>query len=272
VPKNGTRLALVGAFVICIALGFGLALVLKDRLGGGTAAEDPCLGRGELIEKWQHEVTQEDIDNASGSRPELRSVTPGMIEYRRCWSPPGNVVTIDEKGNIYNVDQPTLEQLGTYYNEHPDEHPAVKAREQDQKAFVPSGLPQDQTAGCDPTWVKTTIDSMGVVVCHPADWEIQEEEEAGPYPVWIGTDKGHIGVFPRDYVPPDSILNFACDAPELLDTPYGAARLCTMGWDPVGGQSFGLFLPNERPVVANTIEREGKDIVIRVAVNVEDLP
>ena len=240
-PKNGTRLALVGAFVICIALGFGLALVLKDRLGGGTAAEDPCLGRGELIEKWQHEVTQEDIDNASGSRPELKSVTPGMIEYRRCWSPPGYKVTIDEKGNVYSVYFPTLEETEAYYKEHPDEHPAVKAREQDQKAFVPSGLPQDQTAGCDPTWVKTTIDSMKVVVCHPPDWEIQEGEGIGSLSVWIGADEGSISVFPRDFVPPDSLSNFACDKPELLDTPYGTARLCTLGWSSEGGQPFGLF-------------------------------
>jgi len=269
-----TKLTLLGAFLLCIAVGFGLAVVLRERLEG-TAEADPCFGQGELVSKWTANVTQQQIDDAAVSRPELRDAKAGPTEFRKCRSGPGYEVTLDAQGHLYSFTQPSPEQLESYYKDHPDEDPRNKMATAEQGRYVPSGLPQDQTAGCDPSWVKTTLDSVKAVVCHPPDWAILPPQDTNVNGVWIGTDRAIVGILPREYVPPDYNLNFACAKPELLNSPNGIVKLCTLPWDTVGGQPFGLFLPSGRALYAATLEdtpEKGKDVVIRVAVNVEELP
>jgi hypothetical protein len=266
------RLLLLVAFVVCIALGFTLAVVLRERLGGGTAEEDPCFGQGELVESWEAELTQEDIDEAvAASRPDLAEMEPGVVEFRRCRSGPGYEVLMDEYGHVYSFSQPTLEEMEAYYEEHPEESFLEQLERELQESYVPSGLPEDQTAGCDPSWEKTTLDAVKAVVCHPPGWAIRAQDEGI---VWIGTETGGVGVLAPEHVVKSYDASLACENPELLAVPGGTAKLCTLGGELGEEQAFGLILPSGRHLYASAYQGatdEDKAIILRVAVNVEDL-
>jgi hypothetical protein len=272
ISRFTNRLVLVVAFLVCIGAGFTLAVVLRERLGS-TAEADPCFGQGEVVASWEHERTQADIDSLKSSRPDVAAdMKPGMVEYRRCRWGPGYEVIIDEKGNVFSFSQPSMAELEAYYKEHPEENPQEKLNRSLQESYVPSGLPEDQTAGCDPSWEKTTLDAVKAVVCHPPGWAIRKQYENL---IWIGTDRAEVGVLVPGHVAKSYDARLACENPELLAVAGGTAKLCTLPGSLEEGQPFGLFLPNGRHVYANTYAgatAEDKAIMLRVAVNVEDLP
>jgi hypothetical protein len=271
------RVALLVAFLVCIGAGFTLAVVLRERLGGGTAEVDPCYGRGEMVASWEHERTQADIDSLKSSRPDVAAdMKPGIVEYRRCRWGPGYEVIIDEKGNVFSFSQPSMAELEAYYKEHPEENPqnqiATAQAESLQESFVDPDIPEEALAGCDPSWVKTTFEEVGLVFCYPADWEI-----------WKGTlttrgvrsANGHVvvGVFGADSKGTTGTL---CETPELVETAAGTVRICAFPRNPYGqGQGHGFVLPSGREgglSIFDEATQEERALAFRVALNVEVLP
>ena len=177
-PRFANRLALLGAFLLCISLGFGLALVLKERLSS-TAEADPCFGHGQLVEKSQRQVTQQEIDSIKGSAPQLADVPPGLREFRKCRSGPGFVVVVDDTGHVWDSTQPSPDELKSYYATHPAENPqnqlaTVEAKDK-QQMYVTPALPDPDAmantvlAGCDPSWKTQDLSNAHVRICYPAD-------------------------------------------------------------------------------------------------------
>ena len=274
ISRFTNRVVLLVAFLVCIGAGFTLAVVLRERLGGGTAEEDPCFGQGEMVASWKHEITQEEIDNAvAASRPDLADMEPGLVEYRRCRWGPGYEVIIDEKGHVFSFSQPSMAELESYYKEHPEESFLERVKRSQQESYVPSGLPEDQTAGCDLSWEKTTLETVKAVVCHPPGWAVSWHDQNVE---WIVADKAAVGVLVPGYAASNDI-RLACEKPESLRVPGGAAKLCTLGSGSEGQQDLGLLLPSGRYVYVDIYEDEGatdedKAIALRVALNVEALP
>lgn len=223
------------------------------------------------MDSWEHELTQEDIDELASSRPELADREPGMVEYRRCRWGPGYEVIIDEKGHVFSFSQPTLAELEAYYEEHPEENPqnqiATAQAEGLQESFVTPEIPEEAIAGCDPSWPKTTLEGVGVVFCHPADWKVLEDDSSTGV---VGTDSTVVGVFS---VGTHGTAGTKCEAPQLVETAAGTVRVCAFG--PGWGQGHGFVLPSGREggiTVYDEATQEERATAFRVAFNVEVLP
>ncbi|OFW63950.1 MAG: hypothetical protein A2Y74_06925 [Actinobacteria bacterium RBG_13_63_9] len=272
-PKFFNRIVLLVAFLVCIGAGFTLAVVLRERLGGGTAEEDPCFGQGEMVASWEHERTQADIDGLKSSRPDLVDMEPGMVEYRRCRWGPGYEVIIDEKGNVFSFSQPGPAELEAYYKEHPEENPhnimATAEAESLQESFVTPDIPEEAVAGCDPSWVETTLQGVGVVFCHPANWTVvTDTTNSGG----IRSGNGHVEVGIGSAASKGT-AGTKCAAPELVETAAGTVRVCAFG--PGIGQGHGFVLPSGREGGVNIYPEatdEERAIAFRVAFNAEVLP
>ena len=271
------RIVLLAAFLVCIGAGFTLAVVLRERLGGGTAEEDPCFGQGEMVASWEHERTQADIDSLKLSRPDVAAdMKPGLVEYRRCRWGPGYEVIIDEKGHVFSFSQPTLAELESYYKEHPEENPqnqmATAEAESLQESFVTPDIPEEALAGCDPSWVKTTFEEVGLVFCYPADWEIWKDT---PTRGGVRSANGHVvvGVFGAGSKGTEGTR---CETPELVETAAGTVRICAFPPNPYGqGQGHGFVLPSGREgglSIFDEATQEERAIAFRIIFNVEVLP
>ena len=274
--RTPNRLLLLAAFLACITLGFTLAVVLRERLGG-TAEEDPCFGQGELVGSWEDELTQEDIDSVKGTRPELAEMEPGMVEYRRCRSEIGYEVIIDEKGHVFSVSPPTLAELEAYYKEHPEENPQNQMATADAKAkeemFVTPALPAPETmqatvlAGCDPSWTAKDFTGVGIQLCYPPDWSVFAEEPE----VSIGNDT--IVMYFTRTTTAEPKLN--CPVPVAIGTPKGQASLCEYRPNAAEkGQGHEVALPGRHTVSYFISEPtlENKWLALRIALAAEELP
>jgi len=275
ISRFSNRLVLLVAFLVCIGAGFTLAVVLRERLGGSTAEEDPCFGQGEMVASWEHEITQEEIDSAvAASRPDLADMEPGLVEYRRCRWGPGYEVIIDEKGHVFSFSQPTLAELESYYKEHPEENPqnqmATAEAKGLQESFVTPEIPKEAVAGCDPSWVKTTLQGVGVVFCHPADWTVvTDTANSGG----VRSANGHVEVGIGSAVSKGT-EGTKCDTPDLVEVAQGVVRVCAFHPNPTA-QGHGFVLPNGREGGVNIYQEateEERVIAFRVAFNVEVLP
>jgi hypothetical protein len=274
ISRFSNRLVLLVAFLVCIGAGFTLAVVLRERLGGGTAEVDPCYGQGEMVASWEHERTQADIDSLKSSRPDLAAdMKPGLVEYRRCRWGPGYEVIIDEKGNVFSFSQPSMAELESYYKEHPEENPqnimATAEAESLQESFVTPDIPEEAIAGCDPSWVKTTLEGVGVVFCHPADWVVVTDT---PHSGGVRSADGHVEVGIGSAASKGT-EGTKCATPELVETAAGTVRVCAFG--PGIGQGHGFVLPNGREGGVNIFPEateEERAIAFRVAFNIEVLP
>jgi len=275
-PRFVIKLTLLGAFLLCIAAGFGLAVVLRERLEG-TAEADPCFGQGELITKWTANVTQQQIDDAAVSRPELRDAKAGPTEFRRCRSGPGYEVTLDAEGHVYSFTQPSPEQLESYYKDHPDENPAnaiatSQAKSKQDMAVTPA-LPdatviaESVLAGCDPSWKTTDFQSVRLRLCYPPDWQILRDDAE----VWIGDEVTtmYFTAKASSEMVPD------CSDPATIPTPNGDAKLCEARPNLVEeGQGHSLILPIQHQVryFITKPTTENKWLALRVALSAEELP
>jgi hypothetical protein len=274
------KLALLFAFFLCIALGFGLAVFLRDRLAGSAEA-DPCFGQGELVGTWEHDVTQEDIDRVVVSRPELSDLRPGMVEYRRCRWGAGFEVIVDDKGHVYSFTQPSPEQVESYYKDHPDENPANQLAtaqaeseaEARPKDFVTPVLPSADvledtiSAGCGADWITKEFPLTGLAVCFPPSWTATE------HPPETNLDSGVISITFEPKASGEPSLD--CAEPVSLATSKGEARLCSYRPD-IGdaGQGHQLSLPNghrARIFIADPTQ-ENTLLALRVALAGGELP
>jgi len=275
-PRFVTKLMLLGAFLLCIALGFGLAIVLRERLEG-TAEADPCLGKGELVAKWTADVTQEEIDAAAVSRPELRDAKAGPTEYRRCRSGPGFEVILDAEGHIYSFTQPSPEQLDSYHKEHPDENPAnaiaTSQAESKQEIVVTPALPdatamaEEVLAGCDPSWETRDFASVGLRLCYPRDWQILRDDAE------VSVGDGITTMYFTSKASKELISD--CFDAAVIQTEHGDAKLCEARPNLVEeGQGHSLVLPNQHQVryFITQPTTENKWLALRVALSAEELP
>ena len=282
-------MVLLVAFLVCIGAGFTLAVVLRERLGGGTAEEDPCFGQGEVVASWEHERTQADIDSLKASRPDLAAdMKPGIVEYRRCRWGPGYEVIIDEKGNVFSFSQPTLAELEAYYKEHPEENPwnelATKEAEKRVADFVTPALPPVETfpgtilAGCDPTWVQREFAQNKLRLCYPTGWKVEDENPSrNDAPVTIGNETISMTFSPEGTgeVPMD------CAEPTVIETSEGSAQLCA--WQPSAGaegRGYQVGLPirhrvnilsREPDFLTKEPNRENLVLALRIALAAEEL-
>jgi len=284
------RLVLLTAFLVCIGAGFTLAVVLRERLGGGTAEVDPCYGQGEMVASWKHEITQAEIDSAvAASRPDLADMKPGVVEYRRCRWGPGYEVIIDEKGNVFSFSQPTLAEMESYYKEHPEENPqnqmATAEAERRVKDFVTPALPSASTfpdtilAGCDPTWEKRDFLQISLRLCYPAGWKVEDENPSrSDAPVTIGNETISMTFSPEG----TGEVPMECDEPTVIETANGDARLCA--WRPSAGaegRGYQVGLPirhrvnilsREPDFLTEEPNRENLALALRIALAAEELP
>jgi hypothetical protein len=274
------RLLLLGAFLVCIAFGFGLALALKDRLGEGTAVEDPCFGQGELVGKWQVDVTQAEIDSTKGLSPQLADRKPGLTEFRTCKTERGDSVILDQYGHVFSFTQPTLAELESYYKNHPDLDPrneqATAEAERRITDFVTPALPAPDTfgttilAGCDPTWVKKDFLQPKLRLCYPPDWGVDRDDPAYHDCSISG------GVISMTFGPKatrEVLLD--CADPTVIATPAGDARLCAYRPNMVEkGQGHDMALPNGHRATFFITDPSEDNLLLalRIALAAEDLP
>lgn len=254
--------------VIGLALGGGAALVARNQLTVGQ--DDPCFGLGELVSTRTYTVTDAGAANAEDIGLDL---VPGEErEVRECQVSPVERLTIDGQTGKPLSHQFTIDDAIEYYRQHPEEIPAtVAAREFDeglQQSFVTPQVPTDLTAGCDPTWVRTTLEQVKAVVCHPADWLVKGDD---PPEGMVGTDRVEVGVLG---VSTESHIT-KCLSPLLVNVPSGTARVCARGPTPFARVTYGVALPNGRNVginVFNEATPEEEALALRVAANVQQLP
>jgi hypothetical protein len=270
------KLMLSGAFLLCIALGFELAVLLKERLEG-TAEVDPCFGQGELVDEWTANVSQQEIDAAAVSRPELRDAEAGPTEFRKCRSGPGYEVVLDSEGRVFSFTQPSPEELESYYKEHPDKDPAnaiatSQAKSKQEMAVTPA-LPdatvmaESVLAGCDSSWQTKDFPTVGLRLCYPSDWQILRDDAE----VWIGD-----GVTTMYFTAKASgELLPDCPDPTTVATSNGDAKLCEARPNLVEeGQGRSLILPNQheaRYFIAKPTP-DNKWMALRIALSAEELP
>jgi hypothetical protein len=275
--------------VVCIGVGFMLALVLRERFGGSTAQEDPCYGQGEIVNTWKHEVTQEEVDSLKASRPDLADMEAGVVEYRQCRWGPGYEVIIDEKGHLFSFRQPTMAELESYYKEHPEENPqnqiATAQAESKVDQFVTPPLPTAAAladtilAGCDPAWQERDFPQIKLRLCYPLDWAVEDEDPSrNDAPVVISNATISMLFSPRGTgeVPMD------CVEPAVIETASGDARLCA--WRPsVGAEGRGYqvglpirhrvnILSREPDFLTEEPNQENLALALRIALAAEELP
>jgi hypothetical protein len=200
-------------------------------------------------------------------------------------------VIIDEYGHVFSYTAPTLAELESYYEKHPDENPqnqrATAEAEKRITDFVTPALPAPEEftstilAGCDPTWVKKDFPQTNLRLCYPPDWKVEHEDPArGDSPVIVGNGTILVNFSPGGAkeapVPP------ACAEPTAIRTGAGDALLCAYRPQPgAEGWGYDMILPIGRRVIflisdPDFLSKEPSEqdvaLAMRVALSAEDVP
>jgi len=151
----------------------------------------------------------------------------------------------------------------------PAESPATKtAREFEeglQASFVTPDVPTDLTAGCDPSWVRTTFEQVKAVICHPADWVVDQTN---------GNVRRGVTVVTVTLPRVTETAGTLCVNPLIVSTPFGPARICALAPNEFG-QGHGVILPSGRHAavgIDKAATAEEKTTAFRILANVEVFP
>jgi hypothetical protein len=265
------KLPLVAGLLLAagIALGGTLALGLRAFTEAGQG--DPCFGFGELISTRTFQVTDgpTSVDELPGM-----GLAPGQVrELRECRVSPIERVTIDaESGYVLGHDY-TLDEALAYYQQHPDEMPSavlkrqVEAERQQEFVSVDAAELESLLAGgCDQTWTSRDFPDVGLRVCHPSDWLI---DDSTPNRVFVTTRNITLNIHSIQ-----ASTNLECDSPLSLSLSSGSVQVCAKRHQ-FGGKSHHFLLPSgvkEYLFVSDEASIEEHAAAFRAAMSVDVIP
>lgn len=252
-----------------LAIGAIVAFVIQES-GTVTGRDDPCYGLGELVATHQYTVTENYAEVAQ--RDLGLDLTPGETrEARDCRISEFEIGTIDGAtgtGISLYTDWGAVVATSTARaakGETPP-NPALDAFATAlQASFVTPEVPTDLTAGCDPSWVRTTLEGVEATLCHPSDW--REKADDSPEGM-VGTDGVEVAVLGSE----TRAHNTRCSEALGVETSEGTALVCAVGPSVYARVNYGIALPNGLRVainVFNAATREQELTALQVAVNAE---
>lgn len=208
-----------------LALGAVVALAVVGGSLTATDQTDPCFGRGQFVEGSTYFFTLNEraavrfskylgIDMIVGEAREFRDCQVGAFDTVTIDVATGTVVGLfTDYGAIY--DRAISPPQGT-----PE---AIKVFEEAlQDSFVQPVVPTDLTAGCDPSWVRTTFNQVQAVVCYPSGWVLLADDEPEGL---IGGGTVEVGVLGRQ----TESHTTKCSMPTVVNVASGTARICALG-------------------------------------------